>query len=438
MPTGTPLAPLAPDPAQSGRIPQLLERLGRSLAAARTAATSEIVAAPSFVGNLADLARAARAAADEAAAAASRYEAARRPAPEPVVARAALRQTIASAPPPAAAEPPAPAECDLQPPPETAPPAAPSAVAAVEPQSEPAPNTDECAPFPIGGYQFALLNAEDEKLVQLDPATGQLTLRSTLPPGHGAVTVCVAVRDARGDERIEPIAFAAAAFAAATDNIAIAPAIGAAAIEAQPQAIAPPPIAADAEAADCLVIDDLGPVEADISSYLAVGPNGVVNLIRVAEEVEPEETDIVIIDGLPDALIAAAAWRSAMNRLLDHAGAQAMWTAPPTQAAIGSAFIDQRRTTVRAPSARLPMLDLNGLTFASQLKMHKPGPVAAAAEAMAAPEAAAPASAPDNAADELDLSNINLDDLAWLDEAAPAYAVDWAQALNGGETQSPR
>lgn len=350
MPSGASSAVLAPETGRSDRIHQLLDRLARSVAETRTSVESEVVAAPSFVGDMAALARTARAAAEDAAAAAETL-AYGQAAAAPEKPSSIAPKLAVTAPEPA----PAPAEtAPTNDPVWNASPELEIALPAPLPLAVAPPEPDPVAVQPIGPldladapldlpgevdlaqdivlhapFAFSLVDSHgaaiDHGFVRVDAQTGQLWPRPDAQKPATAFTANVQICDALGVRLIERVELT-------PDFFTLAQAAAARPTEIQ-STDSPGPLATKAdETIDVLVIDELGPVEADFGAYLTTGADGVVQLIRLPEqEQNAQQIDIIVVDPPFSALTKASQWRTALNDRLGAIPVDALRIGAPAQ-----------------------------------------------------------------------------------------------------------
>jgi len=383
MPSGAPSALLAPNSEQSDRIHQLLKRLERSAASVRTTQGSDVIAAPSFVGDMAALARTAMAASEEAAAAASAIAQAQATG----LARAISEITpAATAPTPEASAPRAyeggagSVQSDGAPaiepaPPQMALPAPPALAVAIAPEppvvqiahDQDAASSDDL-PLDIvlqGPFLFTLVDSQgrdiDHALATVDPQTGLVCPRADVAAPQAPVALHVCVRDALGVQLVERLLLAPSFFAhaqAATDT-------------APPALPASRPVFAEpAPETDWLVIDELGPVENDIAAYLITGPDGIVQLIRLPDQdAAIAAAEIVVVDLQPMGFAHAGLWRDRLRSLIPAAPHTAVWCAQPAHRplarGIANPFLNAgtSRIAVRLPAHDFRSVQLLGSRF---------------------------------------------------------------------------
>ncbi len=386
MPSGAPSALLAPNSEQSDRIHQLLNRLARSAASVRTTQGSDVIAAPSFVGDMAALARTAMAASEEAAAAASAIAQAQATG----LARAIPEITpAATAPTPEASAPraceggagsvqsdgapaiePAPPQMALPAPP--APPALAVAIAPEPPVVQIAHDQDAASsddlPLDIvlqGPFLFTLVDSQgrdiDHALATVDPQTGLVCPRADVAAPQAPVALHVCVRDALGVQLVERLQLAPSFFAPAH-----------AATDTSPPALpaSRPVFAEPAPETDRLVIDELGPVETDIAAYLITGPDGIVQLIRLPDQdAALAAAEIVVVDLQHMGFAHAGLWRDRLRSLIPAAPHTAVWCAQPAHRplarGIANPFLNAgtSRIAVRLPAHDFRSVQLSGSRF---------------------------------------------------------------------------
>ncbi len=383
MPSGASSALLAPNSEQSDRIHQLLNRLARSAASVRTTQGSDVIAAPSFVGDMAALARTAMAASEEAAAAASAIAQAQATG----LARAVPEITpAATAPTPEAS---APRACEsgagsvqsdgapaIEPaPPQMAAPAPPALAVAIAPEppvvqiahDQDAASSDDL-PLDIvlqGPFLFTLVDSQgrdiDDALATVDPQTGLVCPRANVAAPQEPVALHVCVRDALGVQLVERLLLAPSFFAHAH-----------AATDTSPPALpaSRPVFAEPAPETDRLVIDELGPVETDIAAYLITGPDGIVQLIRLPDQdAAYTAAEIVVVDSQHMGFAHAALWRDRLRSLIPAAPHTAVWCAQPAPRplarGIANPFLNAgtSRIAVRLPAHDFRSVQLSGSRF---------------------------------------------------------------------------